>query len=182
MTVWFTSDIHFGHKNILKFCKRPFATVEEMDETLIRRWQETVEPGDAVYVVGDFSFYRAPKTNDILKQLPGQKFLIKGNHDHSKALKKTLGWTWVRDYYELKVEGQLIVLCHYAFEVWRDSHKGSWHLHGHSHGTIKPRGLRMDVGVDHIGYEPGLVCFEEVEIYMERRAVHIVDHHKQGVM
>lgn len=175
MNRWFTSDLHFGHANIIRHCRRPFATVEEMDQHMIKEWQAVVRPGDQVYVLGDLSFHRAEATDAILRRLPGQKFLIKGNHDHRKELKKVTNLAWWKDYYELRVDGHLVVLSHYPFETWRNAHHGSYHLHGHSHGTLPPKGRRMDVGVDVNDFGP--VLLSEIDAELGRRSIAVVDHH-----
>lgn len=141
--IWFTSDQHFGHANIIKYCARPFSSVEEMDETIIRNFNYRVSKGDVVYHLGDFIFGdRGP----YLKRMNGTHVFIRGNHDNKKY----------KDPYirEIKIEGQHIVLCHYAMRVWNRSHHGSWNLYGHSHGTLVPQRLQMDVGVDSNGYYP----------------------------
>jgi len=81
--IWFTSDTHFGHKNILKFCpnSRPVKSVEEHDERLIRNWQEQVGQNDRVYHLGDFFFCNGDRAKKILDRLPGQIHFIHGNHD-----------------------------------------------------------------------------------------------------
>lgn len=85
--IFFTSDLHFGHKNIIRFDNRPFSTVEEMDEALIRNWNAKVSDEDTVYVLGDISWYNDAKTSEIINSLHGHKILIKGNHDrvHGKV-------------------------------------------------------------------------------------------------
>lgn len=175
MNRFFTSDLHFGHANIIKHCRRPFATVEEMDEALIHHWQARVKPGDEVYVLGDLSFHRADRTNEILRRLPGQKFLIKGNHDHRKELKKLTRIAWWKHYHEVRIDGQLVVLSHFPFETWNCAQHGSYHLHGHSHGTLPPKGKRMDVGVDPHDFGP--ILWSEVDAELGRRSIAVVDHH-----
>jgi calcineurin-like phosphoesterase family protein len=177
MTIWFTADTHFGHANIIKFMGRPFAHTDEMDEAMIQTWNNTVQEKDVVYMLGDFSFHNVKQTNQILYKLNGNLHLIKGNHDSSKNLKKMHTWRWVKDYYELRHEGQLTVLSHYPFQVWRDSHRGSWHLHGHSHGTLPRKGKRMDVGVDALGFDNLLISYEEVEAYMKATREDLPDYH-----
>lgn len=163
MKTWFTSDLHLGHENVIKYSKRPFANVTEMDEQLIERWNSVVEKQDAVYVVGDFSFYKdQQKAVDVLQRLNGaEKHLVLGNHD--KHLKG-----WVRDkfsscspYKEIYVEDpttvdgkQFLVLCHYSFRVWNKSHYGSINLYGHSHGSLPGTSQSLDVGVDCWDYTP----------------------------
>ena len=146
---------------------------------MIQTWNNTVTPKDTVYVLGDFSFHKVEKTNYILNRLNGNKMLIKGNHDSSKRMKKIHGWEWVKDYYELRHEGELVVLSHYPFEVWRESHHGSWHLHGHSHGSLHQRGKRMDVGVDPLGLDKLLISFEEVEVRLKSSKEYLADYHRR---
>ena len=84
--IFFTSDLHFGHKNLLKFTKpRPFTTIEEHDQTIIDNWNSVVNQDDTVYVLGDIAMGMDPdKLEDYLKKLNGHKRLILGNHDRSK--------------------------------------------------------------------------------------------------
>jgi calcineurin-like phosphoesterase family protein len=182
--IWFTSDTHFGHANIIKYCDRPFADVRENDETLIANWNHVVGPHDAVYHLGDFGFGRKGQMIEILRRLNGRIFFVKGNHDKS-VLKPEVSayFQWVKDYFELKVRDeemdmkQPIILCHYAFQVWNKSHHGSWHLHGHSHGTLpSPDTMaRLDVGVDAHGYTP--VSYQKVKEIMTRKVFKPLDHH-----
>ena len=78
--IWFTSDLHFGHRNILKFCKRPWDTVEEMDEGLIQNWNRVVGKDDLVFNLGDFAFATNGRWKELLSQLNGHHYLILGNH------------------------------------------------------------------------------------------------------
>jgi len=85
--IWFTSDHHFGHANIIKYCKRPFAHVSEMNQEMARRWNSTVSPGDTVYYLGDFSMdFRA--AGWWAPQLNGEKILVCGNHDRCHPYRK----------------------------------------------------------------------------------------------
>lgn len=79
---FYIADMHFGHKNIVRYDNRPFDSVEEMDKALIQLWNETVGSDDVVYILGDFSWYKEDKTAFILGCLKGHKVLVKGNHDH----------------------------------------------------------------------------------------------------
>ena len=79
--IYFTSDLHLGHKNIIKLCHRPFASLEEMDETLVSNWNQVVTNGDTVYIVGDLMFRTQNHPSDVLRRLRGKKNLILGNHD-----------------------------------------------------------------------------------------------------
>jgi len=182
METFFTADTHFGHKNICNFAERPFGDVQQMDEHLVLRWNECVKQGDRVFHLGDFSYYPREKTERLLNRLNGNIFLVRGNHD--KVIKGSITdkFGWVKDYYELKEvavgESKKIVLCHYAFKVWNKSHYGSWHLHGHSHGSLDDDGLGkiMDVGIDnHPDYAP--FHLDEVSEFMSEREYHAFDHH-----
>lgn len=170
--IWFTADPHFGHANIIKYCNRPFADVDEMDDALIRNWNSCVKKDEHVYVLGDFSF--APPQN-YFPLLNGHKHLIIGNHDQKrvKALEKL--FVWCKYYHELRHLKQHIVLMHYGMRVWNRHHHGSWHLYGHSHGTLPSHGLSIDVGVDAHNYYP--VSFSEVSGIMAARKREIIDHH-----
>lgn len=177
--VFFTSDTHYGHANIIKHSKRPFRDVAEMDEAMIRNWNAVVRPGDLVYHLGDFAFCEANRATWIASRLAGQKYLVFGNHDkHLRKDKAFLAqWIWARDYAEIKVGDQKINLMHYAMLVWNGSHRGAWQLFGHSHGSIKddPHALRLDVGVDVWNFEP--VSFENLRVVMGRKTFAPVDHH-----
>lgn len=157
---FFTADQHYGHANIIRFCGRPFATVEEMDAELIRRHNEVVGPDDVVVHAGDFAYRSAKKPQEYLEQLHGRHILVRGSHD---------GWLdeKARDILELKIDGRFVVVCHYALRTWPRSHYNSWQLHGHSHGKLEPIGKQWDVGVDHNGFAP--VPFARICAIMEGR-------------
>jgi calcineurin-like phosphoesterase family protein len=176
MTIWFTSDTHFGHAAVLQYSKRPWPTVEEMDLHLMANWWKIVGERDEVYHLGDFSFHKPHLTLAILDRLPGRIHLIRGNHDRlTPEIEKR--FVWVKDYYELKWMKQKVVLCHYPLETWNKAHYGSWHLHGHCHNSLRQTRdiCRMDVGVDAVGYRP--IQFEEVADRMAKRGYDAIDHH-----
>ena len=184
MTTFFTSDLHFGHRNVIKYVPRPFSSVEEMDATMIERWNALVAPGDDVYIVGDFALCRPARAVEIAHALNGNKFLVRGNHDKrvEGALHKC--FAWVKDVYTAKVPDadapggvQRIVLYHYAMRVWDGSHYGAWSLYGHSHGNLAddPNSLSFDIGVDCWDYRP--VSYAEVKARMATKRWKPVDHH-----
>lgn len=170
-TIWFTADTHFGHSNIIQYTNRPFSGAKEMDETLIQNWNAHVQPGDDVYHLGDFAIADPVYCGRILDRLNGKIHLVTGNHEKA-ALACADRFEWVKDYFELqldKPEGgrkQALVLFHYAMRVWNASHHGSWHLYGHSHGTLPddPAMLSFDIGVDCHGYRP--ISYAEVAAIM----------------
>lgn len=157
MNVWFTSDHHFGHARIIALVRRPFASVEEMDEAMIARWNERVARDDLVYHLGDFSFR---DHTPYLARLNGQKRLIIGNHDHSRRLAKAEGWSSVDRLLHIEVDETPIVLCHYGMRVWNRSHHGALHFYGHSHGSLPGDSQSLDVGVDCWDFRP--VSLEEI--------------------
>jgi calcineurin-like phosphoesterase family protein len=155
---FFTADHHFGHENIIKHCKRPFADVEEMNRVMVERWNAVVGPNDIVYHVGDIA-YKFSRTDlrKIREQLNGQIYLVPGNHD-KVALEMRDAWKLLPQCAEVSIGSprQRIVLCHYALRVWNLSFHGAWHLYGHSHGTLpdNPHSLSFDVGVDCTNFTP----------------------------
>lgn len=160
--VWFTSDTHYGHNNILRYCDRPFETIDAHDEALLNNAWETVGEGGVLVHLGDVVFGRVEKARAVTSRLPGGlKILVAGNHDYEQTLEAP-DWDMVVPYLELKLqlEGRevLLVLSHYPFEIWNKSHHGALHLHGHSHGSLpallKEAGGRLDVGVDAWDFRP----------------------------
>lgn len=186
--IYFTSDLHFGHSNVVKYSRRPFADLAEMEAALIANWNARVTAQDSVYVLGDFSMASPARTLAVLEQLAGQKFLVRGNHDKGMRGTAERKFGWVKDLYELKVPdadvhggNQIIALCHYAMLVWNKSHFGAWMLHGHSHGSMPddPNALRLDVGVDCWNYAP--VSYDEIKARMRTKTWKPVDHHGRSI-
>ena len=175
------SDYHFSHSNILKYTNRGnvFANIDEMNEGLIKNWNKKVKPGNTVMFLGDFAFASKEKIRYIVSRLNGNIILIKGNHDHDKHSNVPLDvFAEVHQYLEFYIGDQGIVAFHYPIESWNRMSKGSWHLHGHCHGSLQVnKGLkRMDVGIDcHPNYEP--FSFNEIKQYMDTIKFNPVDHH-----
>lgn len=168
---FFTSDTHFGHKNIVEYCKRPFATFGEMDKEIVRRWNEVVTGNDTVYHLGDFAFGRdatLPYISDIAKELKGKIKLIRGNHE---KMASAIQWRFssINDYSEINIGGQEIVLFHYGMRTWHHDLRGTWHLYGHSHGGLPPFGKSLDIGVDSWDFAP--VSFDRLKEVMDKRVV-----------
>lgn len=155
--IHFIADTHFNHKQAIKYFKRPFSTVEEMNEKLIENWNGCVNPEDDVYFLGDFSVGEYSDARKIFLRLNGFKRLIVGNHD-SNVL--ALPWAATYTIHEMSVFGKQVVLCHYPLESWNQSHSGSIHLHGHVHNReklmdIRPK-QRFCVSVECVDYKPVL--------------------------
>ncbi len=159
--IFFTSDLHFGHENVIRFDNRPFNTVEEMDEEMIKRWNAKVRKGDIVYVLGDFIWKAA--TNEavsIIRRLNGQIILIKGNHDrflHNAAAKKALAG--IKDYDDICVtleDGttRRCILSHYFIPFYNGHRYQAIHLHGHSHLTEEAaEEVRITTELNEKGYD-----------------------------
>jgi calcineurin-like phosphoesterase family protein len=165
MRVFFTSDTHFGHGLVLSpdATNRPWDTVEDMDQALIERWNESVGPKDHVYHLGDFAFHKRERTREILFELNGTLHMLAGNHDSPNAEPFQQRCRWVKRYHEFSLGAydsslrkHKLVLCHFPFESWNKNHYGSFHAHGHCHGTLRQVPNRIDVGVDALnnGYRP----------------------------
>lgn len=142
---WFASDMHFGHNNIIEYCKRPWATVEEMDEALVELWNKEIKQQDIVYHLGDWAFHNYER----IGQLNGRIFSVPGNHDHErrKKIEPFLVNGFTDEIHYLKIDPKhRFVLCHYPLYSWRREYK--FHLHGHMHGVGGIKDNRMDVGID----------------------------------
>ncbi len=169
--IWFTSDWHIGHKNIIEYCSRPFRNVEEMTEGLVARHNAVVRDDDDVYHVGDVALndkHIAP----LLARLNGRKHLVPGNHDRCHPCHK--GWARDRRRYLswgfVEVEAMLRLgefdVCHLPYSAdraermryaeWRPVDEGRWLLHGHVHSPQweRVRERQIDVGVDAWDYTP----------------------------
>lgn len=187
--VFFTADTHFGHNRIIKYCNRPFANKDEMDEALIANWNAKVKDGDVVFHLGDFSFYN--DTVNIVRRLNGTIFVVPGNHDRDsldKAVKDLLAENHKQTKLnilpslfevDIQVKDKKIkfVLCHYAMKVWNKHYHGAIHLYGHSHGTLPddPQSRSMDVGVDCHDYAP--IHLNEVLARMYNKTYNPTDHY-----
>ena len=162
--VWVTSDNHFGHENILRYedrtTKLGIETIQEHDQVLIDNWNNAVGKNDLVLILGDFSFRKAPDTETLLKQLNGDKVLIRGNHDiflDDKTFDKSL-FKAVYDYKEVKYKGQEIALMHYPIQDFKHMNretKPAILLFGHIHSfKIQIPKHSFNVGVDMNCYRP----------------------------
>ena len=170
MSIWFTSDHHFGHKNIIKYCNRPFMDVEEMESVMISSWNMKIKPKDTVYYLGDFTLQNKKYAENIISKLNGNILFVAGGHDNwlpSNSVKLLSPLVHLKGMFQKNNRGLPLILCHYPMVSWEQSHYGSIHLHGHTHGTIEnsisgdiqlppgeKQGKRMDVGVDTNNFSP----------------------------
>ena len=165
MSIFFTADWHLGHRNIIKYCNRPFSTVEEMDDVIIKNCNRFVRENDTLYMLGDFTLTRNIKRfQEYLERIDCENIeFIVGSHDDKSLVADCFGKT--PRMLEIKHRGQKITLCHYAMRRWHCSHYGAWHLYGHSHCNLEPFGLSFDVGVDGWDFKPA--SFDEIKIIMD---------------
>lgn len=174
--MWFTSDLHFGHYNVIEYDKRPFKNIDEMHETLIANWNKVVKKKQRVYVLGDFSFLNIEKTKLLLSRLNGVKILIRGNHDRPASKMIKCGFSEVLENEQLKLADNITVnLSHFPYhplaprsvilprppytQDMRYLHKrmvddGNWLLHGHIHTGWKVKEKMINVGTMQWGYKP----------------------------
>lgn len=173
--IYFTSDLHFYHENIISHSNRPFSNSEEMNQILIENWNEKIKANDEIYILGDVTMLGAAYATEALEQLKGRKYLIKGNHDlfvNKQAFDRSI-FEWVKDYHELNYQKEQFVLFHYPIASWNHIHRGSIHLHGHQHNSKEynqenlEKGLRRyDVGVDANNMAP--VSIEEILAFFRK--------------
>lgn len=156
--IFFTADTHFYHRNIIEYCKRPYESVEEMNEAIVENWNAVVQKHDIIYHLGDVSFGTAEETRKVLSRLNGIKHLITGNHDRRTK--------WHRedpdllkfffeihgDYIKLKLDKHTkLILCHFPRTTWD---QGWYQFHGHTHGKYKDCHKQLDIGVDNCDMKP----------------------------
>jgi len=168
--VYFTSDLHLGHRGIIEMQNRPFGNVQEMDRVLIQNYNAVVNKNDTVYILGDIS-HRLPidVANELIGKLNGKKILIKGNHDKEYAPEL---FEEISDFKTVSLSGVYFVLMHYPMLSWPKKNSGSLQLHGHIHAQKKYNlqnredGIRRyDVGVDANNYFP--VSVKQIVEYFE---------------
>ncbi|MGI8756381.1 MAG: metallophosphoesterase [Acidimicrobiales bacterium] len=176
MTTWLTSDLHLGHANIIGYCDRPFADVEDMDRELVSRWRERVAPDDVVWVLGDFALGSIADGLALAQDLPGEKHLVAGNHDPCWPGNGRRHRPWVDRYRaagfveivttcEIDLgEGVVLPACHFPYEgdshggdrflEWRPADHGRPLLHGHVHELWRVKDRQVNVGVDVWDFAP----------------------------
>lgn len=168
--IYYISDVHFGHDNVIQFDNREFSSVAEMDRTIIDLWNQKVSDDDDVYILGDLCFKNEKDVTWYLKQLKGKKHLILGNHDtYIKNHEEVHSYFESIDKLAYVKDGKNVcVLCHYPLAEWNKFYKGSWHIYGHIHKRVnetsffmerRERALNAACSINH--YQP--VTFEELK-------------------
>ena len=169
-----TSDIHFSHANIIKFCpeSRPFRDADEMDRTIIHNWNADVHPLDTTIIIGDVAFCNVEKAVHLMNRLNGKKILVKGNHDFKLAKDEKFRncFESVHDYLDMTFEQTKLVLFHYPIYEWDKMHHGSVHFHGHVHARPIPvNGRIYDVAMD--GNQCRVYNLPELIRYVKRQEI-----------
>lgn len=185
--VFFWSDLHFYHQNILKYQpNRQWADVEEMNEAIVENWNRKVPTGSTTFVLGDVALGGKNRGDDVanlLRRVNSHIFLVPGNHDNYIFDHKGC-MSQMRVLPPLKeislIDGkdrQHVVLCHFPILSWHRYAQGAWHLFGHTHGNLKSNpGLSMDVGIDtNPNQEP--YSYYEIKKIMSAKQIQFVDHH-----
>ena len=159
MTTWVTSDLHFGHKNIMSFCPDARARFRNdlayMNEQMVKEWNDLIEPEDTVYILGDVAFMSGSDAGRMVMRLNGTKILVRGNHDRKTLMDATFrgAFAEVHEYLDITYNGTKVVMFHYPIAEWDQMHRGAVHLHGHLHGGIS--GMEKfrcrDMGMDATG-------------------------------
>jgi calcineurin-like phosphoesterase family protein len=171
--LFFSSDRHFDHENILKYSKRPFSSVTEMNDVMIRRHNDMIGPNDVYVDLGDFC-WRKTRVAEFFSALNGVKHFVVGNHDDEDHIRYLSGRDGmpitVSDILEIQHRDKLIVASHYPMRSWNCSFHGSIHIYGHVHGNVHGFGSAFEVGVDPNGYSP--VSFEKLLSEVDRQLVH----------
>lgn len=184
--LYFTSDTHFNHYNIIKYCNRPYENCREMNDDLILKWNSVVSQEDTIIHVGDVTFGNPSMTREFFKNLNGYKILVKGNHDRINKIRPF--FDEVHSELFVKVKDKVAWIRHFYLELRTDGTKEpfDFSIHGHSHGNLGKthitnyrkhpyKGkeepiLEIDAGVDCWNYTPVSEdqIYKEVQLFLER--------------
>lgn len=164
MNTFFTSDTHFSHENIIRYCARPFASVEEMNREMTARWNAVVGPRDTVYHLGDFSLGKDSPTKFLRKLNGGKKILVRGNHDKNAARMLAYGFDEVHE----KTEWNGWLLQHHPIATNKRL------LCGHIHEKWTRIGDVVNVGVDVWDFTPRTI--EELVVAPQSAAEYTCRH------
>ena len=175
--LFFTADTHWGHRNIIKYCNRPFSSIEEMGDTLIANWNRVVGKDDIIFHLGDFAMGGSAEWSRLLQKLNGRIYLILGNHDMKAIGAGFSRLEGVAMQMIINFKGQRIYLNHYPFLCYGGAYRNTWQLYGHVHTCTANSGLdaprlkmlmpmQYDVGVDNNNYTP--VSYEQINRIIQK--------------
>ena len=191
--VFFISDLHLGHRNIIKYDNRPFVdgngepNLPLMHETIIKNWNSVVGKDDIVFNLGDLCFAHQDLAKEIVFKLNGKIHYVIGNHDNYKDIVSLNRFETVSDLIDLNISGSKVtknlhmVLCHYPIYSWNRAHHNSYHIHGHCHMSLSNLEFHknnriIDVGCNGWGYTPVLYT-KIIEILNKISIEKAVKHH-----
>ena len=159
MRTFITSDLHWGHRNIMSFCPQSRARfrndLDYMNEQMVKEWNDLIAPEDLVYILGDIAFLPAQKAAEYMNRCNGVKILVEGNHDRKTLQDPTFRncFKEVHKYLDINYNGTKVVMFHYPICEWDQMHRGAVHFHGHLHGGVS--GMEQyrcrDMGMDATG-------------------------------
>lgn len=158
--IWVISDTHFNHSNIIRYCNRPFSSLEEMNDTIVQNWNNTVKDGDIVYHLGDVYFNKHHPWMLEKGVLKGRKRLILGNHDDGKdqvllnSFQKICMWRMFPEFG--------LLLTHVPVHESTLNHKCPVNIHGHIHNNKSPDKRYKNVCVEWTNYTP--INIEELRV------------------
>lgn len=168
--IFIISDHHFNHKNIIKFCNRPFKSVDEMNTIMIDNHNSLVRSKDTVYLLGDFAY---SNHMHFIHALNGRKILIIGNHDRMSKqaydqFTEVIGTPKQPGILQRNIDGRSVVMSHFPLYSWTGSNRGSWHFYGHCHGR-KYEPILVDVNGNFSNnaesFSGGLSCAVDVDVW-----------------
>ncbi len=167
--IFYISDLHLGDEVIFKLCKRPFSSLEEMENFIIKQWNKKVSGDDDVYILGDLANGSSSKIKEFFSKVKGRKHLIVGNHDEKYMTEYSLTHSFV-DIDRLRYvddQGRKVCVCHYPLLDWFSGNETIYHVYGHIHNKTKANGQMyaeikgyydnkpaFNASVDVIGFEP----------------------------
>jgi calcineurin-like phosphoesterase family protein len=189
MSVWITADTHFGHRNIIKYCNRPYDNIEDHDKDILQNINDSAKTDDHLYILGDFCMGNPLK---YLSQIKCRKLhFVLGSHDKQMWAHKDM-FIEFKDKIITSINGITVVMTHCAHLVWEKSHYGSVHAFGHSHGNlgnsretifnneysravslIISRAKMHDVGVDGHNFKP--YSFEEFMSIVDKKSGFLIE-------
>lgn len=178
--VFFTSDTHFSHTNIIQFCQRPFKNADEKNEVIITNWNNVVRKDDIIFHLGDFCLGGSAEWSKILDRLNGKIYLILSNHDLKNIRPRFIErFKHVALSMRIEIGKKKIYLSHYPYLCFEGGYKDDvWQLFGHVHTRPSNTGIdagrfqylyptQLDVGVDNNGFTP--LSFKQVRAKILKR-------------
>jgi calcineurin-like phosphoesterase family protein len=184
--IYFTSDWHIGHKQVIEFCGRPFTDLDHMHSSLITNYNKLVKPEDTCIFVGDTTFSNTTDTKKIVQKLNGTKIAVIGNHDPKQGTLLNMGFQLAVNQLSMCIRGHKVLVSHYPFKpsllkYWSNKFKGldiryqdrrhkddgkTFLIHGHTHSAKKLDGRALHVGVDAWNYTP--VSMKLIEKHIDK--------------